>query len=158
MDRSLLLLALGLFFGAGIGFVIAASNGITLDGHSHEQNTAGDMAHSHDNFLELPGDTPPPGLKITVLKDPVSGWNLRVMATNFRFAPARAGRAHVAGEGHAHVYVNGVKIARLYGEWMHLAQLPAGKARVEVVLNSNDHRPLASDGMVISAEQVVTSP
>ena len=33
MDRSLWLLIIGLIFGGGIGFVTAAGNGITLDGH-----------------------------------------------------------------------------------------------------------------------------
>ena len=35
MDRSLALFAIGLVFGGGIGFAIAASNGVTFDGHDH---------------------------------------------------------------------------------------------------------------------------
>ena len=49
----------------------------------------------------------------------------------------------MAGEGHAHVYVNGAKIARHYGPWMHIAAMPKGKNTVMVSLNSNDHRTLA---------------
>ena len=54
----------------------------------------------------------------------------------------RSGGDHVAGEGHAHVYVDGEKIARLYGPWLHIPSLSPG-AVVEVTLNANDHRPLA---------------
>jgi len=35
MQRSLSLLFIGLFFGAGLGFLVAASYGVTLDGHDH---------------------------------------------------------------------------------------------------------------------------
>jgi hypothetical protein len=35
MDRSIPMLLIGLVFGGGIGFTVAASNGITLDGHDH---------------------------------------------------------------------------------------------------------------------------
>ena len=36
MDRSLALLGIGLVFGGGIGFLVAATNGVTLDGHEHD--------------------------------------------------------------------------------------------------------------------------
>lgn len=162
MDRSLALLAIGLIFGGGIGFVVAAANGVTLDGHDHVETgthdghggatmTDDDGHGSHDMPLPLPADGNAPKLDIAVLKDPMSGWNLHVTTENFRFAPEHASLAHSAGEGHAHVYVNGTKIARLYGPWMHIASLPEDGATVEVTLNSNDHRTLAVGDVPISA-------
>ncbi|MCY3830692.1 MAG: hypothetical protein OXF89_16305 [Rhodospirillaceae bacterium] len=35
MPRSLALLIIGLFFGGGIGFFLAAANNVALDGHHH---------------------------------------------------------------------------------------------------------------------------
>ena len=155
-----MLLIIGLVFGGGIGFTVAAANGITLDGHDHDHPTGGTMQHAaadgemkhhdHGAALTLPAGPGAPALKVHIVADPVSGWNLHVMADNFRFAPDRAGFDHVAGEGHAHVYVNGGKLARLYGPWMHIGQLPEGDVEVKVTLNSNDHRLLAVDGVPVA--------
>ena len=162
MDR-LALFAIGLVFGGGMGFLVAASNGITLDGHDHD--TAHGAGHEmgadghgdHDAPLELAADVAP-NIEIMVMPDPVSGFNLHVITDGFAFAPRAAGMGHVDGEGHAHVYVNGTKISRLYGEWMHIAALPSGEVEVEVTLNANDHRTLILQGQPISARTVVSVP
>ena len=95
-------------------------------------------------MLDLPVNGAP-SLSVKLIPDQVSGWNLHVLTDAFRFAPENAGAAHVASEGHAHVYVDGTKIARLYGNWMHLPELPEA-ATVAVTLNSNDHRTLSIAG------------
>lgn len=161
IDRSIALLVIGLVFGGGIGFVIAAGNGITLDGHDHSQNLAGhagghagshngghadgDDSHTilHEQLVSVPPGADAPRLEIELTPDPVSGWNLQLITGGFRFSPDNANGPHVPGEGHAHVYVNGAKIARLYGPWMHLDNLPDGPATIRVTLNANDHRALA---------------
>jgi hypothetical protein len=165
MDRTLPLFIIGLTFGVGIGFAIAAGNGITFDGHDHGDlaqhddetidhsavgHGTGDHAMMHDTTLEVPS-AEAPKLNIMVMRDPMTGYNLHVMAENFKFSPQNASLEHIAGEGHAHVYVNGVKRARLYGNWMHLDALPIGEVIVDVTLNSNDHRPLAVGGTNITA-------
>ena len=155
MDRLALVL-IGLVFGAGIGFVVAAGAGATLDGHDHaghedHDTTAGAGAgtHVHETPHVLPASADAPTVEMALTRDPVSGWNLHVATETFRFAPAKAGHEHAAGEGHAHVYVDGEKIARLYGPWLHIPFLPAG-ATVEVTLNANDHQPLALGGTPIA--------
>ena len=161
MDRIALLL-IGLVFGGGIGFVVAAGAGATLDGHDHASHGAEAAAgsdshagtHGHQTPHSLPLGPSAPSVAIELTPDPVSGWNLRVETGNFAFAPESAGAPHVPGEGHAHVYVDGDKIARLYGPWMHIAALPPG-ATVEVTLNSNDHRPLAVHGHALAATATV---
>jgi len=163
MDRSIALLLIGLFFGGGIGFVAAASNGVTLDGHDHgshagHQMSAASQGHAHDHGkpLSLPEGATAPTLDIALTADPASGWNLHIKTTNFRFSPERASLEHVAGEGHAHVYVNGVKIARHYGPWIHIATLPKGENTVMVSLNSNDHRTLAVGEKPLTSSVSVT--
>ena len=158
MNRMLAMLCIGLIFGGGIGFTFAAANGITLDGHDHgaasdhaSHNMAAQGVHNHDEIVNLPGEGPAPSLTIDVTTDPSTGWNLHIMTTDFRFAPEHASTDHVAGEGHAHVYVNGSKVARNYGPWFHLADLPRGENTIEVTLNANDHRLLASNGEPLRA-------
>ncbi len=163
MDRSLALFAIGLVFGGGIGFAIAASNGVTFDGHDHGDpavhggvdHGGADHARMHGQPITLAAEDAP-SLAIRVKPDPMSGHNLYVETDGFAFAPQNASGDHKPGEGHAHVYVNGAKIGRLYGPWLHLPNLPKGEVTVEVTLNANDHRPLAVNGAPITAREVLT--
>ncbi len=84
-----------------------------------------------------------------VIKDPMSGWNIYVQVKNFRFAPEHASQAHQSGEGHAHLYINGNKIARLYGNWIHVPEFIKDKNEIKVTLNSNDHQTLTIGGRAI---------
>ncbi|MGC1504238.1 MAG: hypothetical protein WA782_08850 [Sulfitobacter sp.] len=162
MSRSLSLFAIGLVFGGGIGFAIAAGNGVTFDGHDHGEAVHGagtdqrnmDHAAMHDAPVEVPA-TDAPKLSVRVIPDPMSGFNLHVMTDNFTFSPERASLANVTGEGHAHVYINGEKLGRLYSSWMHLDALPKGDVEVKVTLNTNDHRPIAVNGTPVSAAQMI---
>ena len=52
---------------------------------------------------------------ISLAPDSVDGLNLEISTTGFEWSPEGAGGEHVAGAGHAHVYVDGVKHARAYG-------------------------------------------
>lgn len=164
MSRYFFLFPIGLVFGFGAGFLVAGANGVTFDGHDHaadygaeDVSGAGDHAHASQDAVEVTPGAPRPSVALAVTADPVSGWNVHVTAENFRFAPELAGMANMPGSGHAHLYMNGKKIARLYGGWMHLEALPEGTNRLTVTLNANDHRPLAVNGAPISASiQVAT--
>ncbi len=156
MDRSIGLLGIGLVFGGLAGFVVAAGNGISLRGHDHDH--AGGMSHAahggdahHHDILNLSKDGAGPTVIASVTADPQSGWNLYIETTNFRFSPENASRPHIQGEGHAHIYINGEKVARHYGPWFHIDTLSAGQNTIEVTLNSNDHRLLALDGAPLRA-------
>jgi hypothetical protein len=161
MNRSLSLFAIGLVFGGGIGFTLAAANGVTFNGHDHGAHLAGmdhgDMDHAmmHDTPVDVPA-ADAPQVSLMVMPDPMAGYNLHVVAENFTFSPERASLANVAGEGHAHVYINGEKLGRLYNPWMHIDGLPKGEIEVKVTLNTNDHRPLAVNGTPVSATQMIT--
>ena len=161
MSRSLALFAIGLVFGGGAGFVLAGANGITFDGHDHSDpshhsvSNAEAIAHDHSTPLNLTDGPDAPSVEIALTQDPMSGWNLQVLPQNFRFAPENASATDNPGEGHAHVYVNGEKLARLYGNWMHIAELPKGAVEVEVSLNTNGHSPLAVNNVPVSAKTTV---
>jgi len=51
--------------------------------------------------------------------------------------------------------VNGEKVMRAYGAWVHLPDVPNG-ATIRVTLNANDHSGWAVDGLPLAAE--VTAP
>ena len=155
MDRSIAMLLIGLVFGGGIGFVTAAGYGVTLDGHDHGAHASG-TEHAHGTPIEMAAGPEAPALTIALTPDPMSGWNLQMQPRNFRFAPEHASGGHIEGEGHAHVYVNGTKVMRAYGTWVHLGALPAGEVTVRAALYSNDHRPLVVAGTPVSQDVTVT--
>jgi hypothetical protein len=99
-----------------------------------------------------------PAVQLIVHPDAKAGWNLQVQVDNFRWAPEHANQAHVPGEGHAHLYVNGKKITRLYGEWYYLEHLRPGENKITVTLNANTHADYAVKGERVSATRVVTVP
>lgn len=161
--RQFILLFIGLFFGIGIGFVTALSSGAELEGHAHGEDgheMADGMAHDHgghdhSTLLENGGERAPT-VDFQIYKDSVQGWNLVVLTRNFLYEPRSVNQKHQPGRGHAHVYVNGEKLARLYNPWMHIPELPSGEVTVLVTLNSNTHSPLAVDGIAVEAAKTIT--
>lgn len=136
-----------------IAMTLGIAGGIAGLSSSEEQG----HGHAHGEHVEWTGDAPAPNVRLDVRADTVAGWNLHVQADGFRFAPERAGEAHVAGEGHAHLYVDGEKIARLYGPWVHVSELPDDAERIAVTLTTNDHHQYAADGQPLRAEVTVPS-
>ena len=105
--------------------------------------------------LEMDADEAPSvDLQVIPLVD--GSFNVRVATRNFVFTPELVDRAGVPGEGHAHLYVDGVKVARIYGEWHHLSSLPEDAETVSVTLYANDHRAFAVDGVTVSASVAVS--
>lgn len=151
MLRALAFLIIGLAFGGGIGFSLGTGQGPQAHGAATtsgaELTEADHAAHAHDHsaMQSVASGPTAPTLQLRVLKDPDTGWNLHILTENFTFTAENAGQAHVDGQGHAHLYVNGEKRARVYGNWVHLAQLPRGEVEVSVSLNTNDHQALAVD-------------
>lgn len=159
MPKSLFLLFIGLFFGIGIGFLIALSSGAQLQGHDHAGDAAHDHAahdHSagaHDTLVEAGADI---RLSLELHPDGPQSRNLHIRTTNFTFAPEAVNGPHVPGQGHAHIYVNGIKLARAYSPWMQLQALPKGDHVVRVTLNANDHGLLAVNGQPLEATLELT--
>ena len=164
MPRQAMLLVIGLFFGFGGGFLLAAANGITLDGHDHGTDHHSDhgaqaghavAGHDHDALLDVSGEGAVPSLTLALHPDMGSAMNLEIRAANFRFAPERVNGPHHPGTGHAHVYLDGRKIARVYGHWLHLPDLPESGGEIHVTLNANSHEGLADGARPIEARIAV---
>ncbi len=95
-------------------------------------------------------------VSLVVAKDPKAGYNLHVVARRFKWAPWNASRKHISGQGHAHLYVDGEKVTRLYGPWYYLGTLEPGKHTIKVTLNGNDHSDYEHDGMMVAAQKTIT--
>lgn len=112
--------------------------------------------HAHDAIYELSEGVAAPAIALTVHKDPKSGYNVEITTTNFTFAPESASTDTVAGEGHAHIYVDGKKVNRVYSNWYHIADLgDAGEHEIRVDLSTNDHSVYSVNGEHVEAETTV---
>ena len=74
---------------------------------------------------------------------------------NFQFTPTTPDSTHVMGQGHAHLYLNGMKLQRMYGSTATIGALPAGRYHIAVSLNTNDHRTYMSDAGWARAETFI---
>jgi hypothetical protein len=97
-----------------------------------------------------------PQVAISVQEDLMNGWNVTVTTNNFRFTPLMVNSENVANTGHAHLYVDGIKIARLYGPHFHIPYLPVGDHEISVNLSTNDYSYYLVGGNQIEARTVVT--
>ena len=103
-----------------------------------------------------------PKATLDVQKDPTGGFNVQVVTSNFVWRPEMASMKHVPGEGHAHVYLDGRKIMRIYNEWFHLNTFQfstrAGEQLLSIEFVGNDHSPYTVQGLPVGAEQIVDVP
>lgn len=141
---------------------------LCLNSHAQMNSSAPvttDMDHSHMPAAVPPG-APIPALSLTIDRDAMSGFNLRLVTENFSLIPPPQGEMDMAQlmapstdgltgyvEGHAHLYVNGVKIQRLYGNYVHLPAnlLRGGVNQITVTINNHGHMYWSVDGRQILA-------
>jgi hypothetical protein len=118
------------FFLSGVllYYLLSLGSALIAPHHSHHQAQANEgdshssTTHSHHQVqpVEIPQGTPIPTVLLHVSKDSVSGWNVYLETTHFQFVPQRLNDPVNIGEGHAHLYIDGKKVARLYSPWYHL--------------------------------------
>jgi hypothetical protein len=120
--------------------------GAAVDMMEHE------MQHG---MIEVPA-VGAPQVAVSVEEDLMNGWNVTITTNNFRFTPELVNSENVDNTGHAHLYVDGIKIARLYGPHFHIPYLPVGNHEISVNLSTNDHSYYLVDGNQIGARTIVT--
>ncbi|MDY6941147.1 MAG: hypothetical protein SWY16_26255 [Cyanobacteriota bacterium] len=126
------------------------------EGHGHDGHSEGhhDGMHHHGT-MEIPDGQPVPEIGLVVSEDSVRGWNVEVQLKNFTLTPENVNQANRPGEGHAHLYINGEKMTRLYSNWYYLSELPPGEHTITVSLNSNQHDALTHNGQPIEASTIL---
>ena len=148
---------IAVFISFSVGFLAAT---IMHDsyGHKYENNNGvtSEMAenHGHSDGHEMHETKDAdaqnaPEVSIQVTEDKEAGYNLALKIKNFKFTPENASSDHVNGTGHAHVYIDGKKISRLYSPNYYIGELPKGEHQIRVTLNTNDHKDYAVDGSMI---------
>ena len=115
-------------------------NGMTSEAH-------GDGGH-HASTLEAVTTM---SVALNVRADQIPGANVQILTEGFTLAPENVNGDHVEGEGHAHIYVDGVKISRVYTPWHHLRSLTPGEHEIRVTLNSNSHQEYTIGGTKVEA-------
>jgi len=149
-----------LIVGVGVGYALGYDIGWerSLGAHTRMEEEMS-MSHSMSTTLHtherMEAGEPLPKIWLEVLPDPKSGYNAHITLEHFVFAPERASQGFVAGEGHAHIYVDGIKINRVYGEWYYLGTLAPGEHDITVRLSTNDHKELVHQGEPIEARAMV---
>ena len=136
--------------------------------HGHGDQSAANAPSAHSDSSSghhgaAEDDAPiesevPISVNITAEVDDSGGVGVRVMTEGWLWTPENVDGEHVPGEGHAHIYVDGVKIDRVYGPRYYLEGLEPGERQVRVSLNTNSHNELTYGGNAVEAIALVTIP
>lgn len=125
--------------------------------HQMKLDADGGEAKHMAGMFKVPESEPQPSLAMNVEADSnEGGWRVKVETQNFKFAKELADGDHVAGTGHGHIYINGVKLGRLYENSAAIGALPKGNHVVRVTLNTNNHQTYMVGGKRVTATAVIT--
>ena len=116
------------------------------------------MDHSHMP-ISVPESVKPVALSLVLIKDAMSGFNLTLQTQHYDLMPPRQGLSMDESmsalinddsgyvEGHAHLYINGEKIQRVYGSNIHLPEtlFKQGTNSISVTLNNHGHMAWTKD-------------
>ena len=128
---------------------VGAESGV----EEHDGVSSGD--DHHEKTIEAPADL---SVGVEANLDALSGVNLKITTTGFTFTPENASGEHVPGEGHAHVYVDGIKDNRVYGSYYNLSGLDPGERSIRITLNANSHEQFAKGEHPVEATTTVVVP
>jgi copper(I)-binding protein len=93
-------------------------------------------------------------LRVTAAKEP-NNWQISMITENFTLVRAADSAAHIPGEGHAHLYIDGLKIMRMYEPTVMVGALPPGMHTIRVSLNTHQHQVyMADDGPVTAISTI----
>ena len=138
----------------------ASSENMTI-GDSSEAMDHSKMDHSTHQMgaaIEMGTDQNPPNIEMTVAQNANNSWSINLTTQNFEFfEPETEPLEHKDGQGHGHLYLNGLKLQRMYSNTATIGALPAGQHIISVTLNSNDHRAFSVEGAPVTASAEVTA-
>ena len=111
----------------------------------------------HSDSVTVVSETPV-SVSITAQPDAEGGVDVQIATEGFRFAPDLVDQPHTPGVGHAHIYVDGEKLGRVFESEYHIPKLAPGEHEIRVSLNTNDHSELVYDGAKVESTVAVTVP
>jgi|GEM_PF-397640 len=148
----LLVMIISIALGLGGGYALGVSQDDSTT--SNATQTTQKITYSHGVY-EVSAEEAPK-IELIVTEDTKSGYNIKIAATDFIFTPESVNGENVIGEGHAHLYVDGQKVGRLYSPYYHYDGDFEGTKEFRVTLNANDHSEYTVDGEVITSTVQVT--
>ena len=140
-------------------FVAATAGAFALNFHVFAPQDAQQADDHHGAEAPSPvASETPVGVTITAEPDAHGGVEVQIVTDGFRFEPELVDQAHTPGAGHAHIYVDGVKLGRVFDNEYHIERVSPGEHEIRVSLNSNDHREITFNGERVEATAIVTVP
>lgn len=108
---------------------------------------------AHHPGHKIEAEAPYPIINLKLIKDSMDGYNLFIELNNFTLAPEQVGKKNKSNTGHLHLYVNDIKIARVYSRWIHIPEryFNLKENLIKVTLNANMHGGFTIDGKLIEA-------
>ncbi len=107
-------------------------------------------------FLTLPDTLPAPELSLNLEPLASGRWRLTVEAAHFQFTELCVAEASALPVGHAHIIVNGEKVASAYQPIIDLDLEGEGLHQITVILRGQDHRALiGKDGLIAASMRIV---
>jgi len=117
------------------------------------------LIFSLETFAHHPGhkieaNKPYPSVNLKIYEDNMDGYNLFIKLENFILTPMDVGKKNKSNSGHMHLYVNDIKIGRVYSNWFHIPgrYFNLKENIIRITLNSNLHDSFAINGNPIESE------
>ncbi len=111
-------------------------------------------AFAHHPGHKIEASKPYPIISLEVLEDDMDGYNLLIKLENFKLTPEDVGKKNHLNSGHMHLFVNDIKIGRVYSNWFHIPGrfFSLEENIIRVTLNSNLHDLFMINGNPIQLE------
>lgn len=143
------------FFTFGAGYIMALQLGESFSSHEHSSghNEVNDIQVNHNySSLEITDNIE---FDFELIQENSNNWNIFLNVKGIKFSPENVGKQHIDGQGHAHVFVDGVKHGRMYSNWYHLGFIDFG-SEITVTLNSNNHKAFIKGGELVEVTHQLT--
>ncbi len=136
-------------------WIAGAITVVSEEEHTHEHTgdsmEAGEHSHA---MVDAEGSL---AIGIDAVVEAKGGVNVHIMTEGWTWTPENVNEEHVPDEGHAHIYVDGVK-SRVYGPYYHIPELEPGSHHIRVTLNANTHADMYVNGFPAEAVAMVVVP
>ena len=95
------------------------------------------FAHHPGNKIDA--EKPYPLINLEIIKDKVDGYNLYIDLENFILNPSQIGSKNHSNMGYLQLFINDIKITRVYSNWVHVPQrfFNLKENFIKITFNSN---------------------
>lgn len=125
---------------------------------------AGDTVKMEHPSQPIPEQAMVPSISFKLMPDMMDGYNLILKTNHFNILPPLMGEADLLEkngaqilQGHAHLYINGEKMMRLYGENIHIPAnwINRGINSITVSVNNHMHGTFTQEDREIQSTLII---